>query len=301
MPMHRFMIGQYGGFNYKKYQRDYRARFWGIEACLFDHEQDILDLVNESKKDGFHIGVHFPLRSGISPFRDALFLAHDENLRQQAFIHIEQELDYLTRVKPDYILFHYPKPVLLDDRADWKNWHFADSREFVYESQYSFEEFKEKSQMLFEWLALKANKYEFTPVLEFDALNAYVYDSDFVEALFKQYPSIRCCLDTGRLYLQERTDPHFDSRSFIRRYAKYAATVHLSTLKINELIEHYKYPVLPQLSPIEGWAPIEDYLRIIKKENPDVRIMFEHRSDCISDEQLEECYQWVHSLINEPC
>jgi sugar phosphate isomerase/epimerase len=292
------MIGQYGSFNYEKFHRDYRASFWGIEACLFDHEQDTVNLVNESKKEGFHIGVHFPLRSGVSPFRDALFLAHDKDTRQYAFDHIEQELNYLIAVKPDYILFHYPKPVILDDRADWKNWHFADSREFVYESQYSFEEFKEKSRILFEWLTLKGEEYDFTPVLEFDALNAYVYKTDFLEALFKQYPTIKCCLDTGRLYLQERTDPNFDSRSVIQRFAKYAESLHLSTLKINEHIEFYKYPALPDLSPNEGWAPIEDYLRIIKEENPNVRIMFEHRSDLISDEQLEACYQWVHSLLS---
>ncbi|NHN32412.1 sugar phosphate isomerase/epimerase family protein [Paenibacillus agricola] len=295
--MNRFMIGQYGGFNYKKYHRDFRASFWGIEACLFEDEQDIENLVNLSKQDGFRIGVHFPLRAGVSPFRDALFLAHDEDTRQQAFDHIEQELDYLVRVQPEYILFHYPKPVILDDRADWKNWRFADSREFVYESQYSFEALKEKSEQLFEWLALKAEKYGFIPVLEFDALNAYVYESDFLESLFIRYPTIKCCLDTGRLYLQERTDPHFNARLVIRKYAKYAEILHLSTLKINEQIEHYKYPALPHLDPNEGWAPIEDYLRILKEENPDTRIMFEHRSDLISDEQLEACYQWVHGLL----
>jgi sugar phosphate isomerase/epimerase len=296
--MHRFMIGQYGSFDYKKFHRDFRKGFWGIEACLFEHEQDTLNLITESRKEGFHIGVHFPLRAGVSPFRDALFLTQDDDTRRQAFDHIQQELDYLSAVQPDYILFHYPKPVLLDDRADWTNWRFADNREYVLESEYSFEEFKEKSEYVFNWLSDQSKAYRFTPVLEFDALNSYIYEADFLEPLLNRYPNIKLCLDTGRLYLQERTDPRFNSRSVIQKYAKYAHILHLSNVKINEQIEKNKHPVLPDLNPEQGWAPIEDYLRIIKEENTEIKIMFEHRSDWISDEQLEVCYRWVDQLLN---
>ena len=60
------------------------------------------------------------------------------------------------------------------------------------------------------------------------------------------------------------------------------------------------YPALPELNPAEGWAPIEDYLRIIREENSEVKIMFEHRSDLITAEQLEHCYEWVNGILAEP-
>ncbi|GAB1528946.1 hypothetical protein YSY22_03680 [Brevibacillus formosus] len=65
-------------------------------------------------------------------------------------------------------------------------------------------------------------------------------------------------------------------------------------------VEFVHFPVLPEWKPEEGWAPIEDYLTIIRKENPHVKIMFEHRSDQVTDEQLERCYRWVKDLLSEP-
>jgi hypothetical protein len=199
--MKNFMIGQYGGFDYTKFNKDYREQFFGIEACLFDDAADTIILIKEAKLANFHIGIHFPFRAGKSEFRDPLFLSQDNVTRANAFELVQNELDYLTALKPKYILFHYPKPVILDDRADWEKWRFGDSREFVYESDYSYEELIVKSEYLFQWLSLKSVEYDFTPVLEFDALNRYVYETTFLENLLEKYPRIKLCLDTGRLYL----------------------------------------------------------------------------------------------------
>lgn len=229
------MIGQYGSFDYSKYHRDFREGFYGIEACLFSQENDTANLIKEAKEVGFQVGVHFPLRAGISKFRDALFLSSNDLTRLQAYDSIQQELEFLAPVKPDYVLFHYPKPVVLDDRVDWSIWRFEDKSEFVYESMYSFNEFKEKSDALFEWLSSKGREYNFTPVLQ---------------------------------------------------------------ITVNNIIEKSRYPVLPNQKPSDGWAPIEEYLHIINRENKDVKIMFEHRSELVSDEELWECYMWVDEILN---
>lgn len=300
--MNRFLIGQYAGFDEKKYKRDFRDGFYGIEACLFSAPEDIAKLVGESKSRGFRIGVHFPFRSGFSPLRDALFLSSDDEIRANAYAYIENELAYLSAsVQPEYVLFHYPKPVILDDRVDWEKWRFYDSAEYMYESACSFEETAAKSEELFQWLTEKSVQYGFVPVLEFDALNRYVYEADFLESLLVRYPAIKLCLDTGRLFFQEKLDPHFRAKEVIKKYAKYAATIHLWTLRVNEEgdLQHYHYPVLPDQNPADGWAPIEEYLNIIAAENDSVRIMFEHRSDLIADEQLESCYAWVAGIIDK--
>jgi hypothetical protein len=293
----RFVIGQHGAFDRKKDERDFRDGFWGVEACLFGSEEDTRQLLQESERRGFRIGVHFPFRSGLSKLRDAPVVAQEDAIRQEAYEIIQQELDYLTRIKPDYILFHYPKPVILDDRVDWNRWRFADPLEYVYESQYSYEELARNTEQLFQWLCEKSETYRFVPVLEFDALNRYVYETGFLTELLQKYPRIRLCLDTGRLYLQERLDPFFDAKNVLRTYARFAYTVHLWNVRVGDNVTHNHYPALPELDPADGWAPIEEYLTIIMEENDRVNIVFEHRSDLISDEQLEQCYAWVEEIM----
>ncbi|MBY9086277.1 sugar phosphate isomerase/epimerase, partial [Paenibacillus sp. HN-1] len=108
----------------------------------------------------------------------------------------------------------------------------------------------------------------------------------------------KLCLDTGRLHLQDKIDPFFDSRQVVRKYVKYAEVIHLWNLQYTDKIEKYHYPVLPEQRPEKGWAPIEEYLNIIRKENRDVKIQFEHRSDFLTDDDLERCYMWVDEIIN---
>lgn len=296
--LNRFMIGQYGNFDEIKYNRDFRDAFFGIEACLFSSEGDILNLINESKRNKFDIGIHFPLRASLSKSRDALFLAKDPDSRDAAYNWIHNELDYLRSMSPTYILFHYPKPVILDERVNWSTWRFADESEFIYESEITLEVLMERTEALFQWLTKKGEEYAFIPVLEFDALNRYIYETDFLVDLLSKYPQIRLCLDTARLYLQEKLDPFFDAKKIIRKFARFAYSIHLSNVQVNETIANNRHPVLPELDPRDGWAPIEDYLEIIAEENDQVKIMFEHRSDLISDAQLNQCYDWVERLLD---
>ena len=51
--------------------------------------------------------------------------------------------------------------------------------------------------------------------------------------------------------------------------------------------------------PEEGWASIEDYIKIIKEENKDAKILFEHASHLISDEELQGCYDWIDELLKD--
>jgi sugar phosphate isomerase/epimerase len=296
--LQQFMIGQYGEFDYSKFHKDFKAGFYGIEACSFKSEEDCRNLIAEAQQHQFHTGVHFPLRADPARLRDALFLSPDEQERAEAFRHIQEELDYMVTLRPGYVLFHYPKPVILDDRVDWQQWRFSDRREYIYESETSLEELIRHSEYLFDWLSRTGREYHFQPILEFDGLNSYVYNQDFLERLLVRYPDIKLCLDTARLYQQDRFDPNFDARALLRRYTKYAALIHLSTVQVKDTVRHSHYPALPELSPADGWAPIEDYLRIIREENSGVKIMFEHRSDLITTEQLERCYAWVDGILS---
>lgn len=132
------MIGMHGRYDYKKFHRDFREDFYGIEVCLFEDETNIDNLLNEAEKNRFKYGIHFPLRAGISELRDPQFLSLNKEIKEDSFKHIEDELKYIKakQIKPEYILFHYPKPVILKRNFDMSNWRFADSSEYTYESEY---------------------------------------------------------------------------------------------------------------------------------------------------------------------
>jgi D-mannonate dehydratase len=104
-------------------------------------------------------------------------------------------------------------------------------------------------------------------------------------------------LDTGRLHLQNKIDSNFDEKEIIKKYAKYTEVVHLWNVKVSSNLENNHFPALPNLKIEDGWAPIKEYLSIIAKENSNVKVMFEHRSDLISDEELERCYSWISKLL----
>jgi hypothetical protein len=300
LHLQQFMIGQYGGFDEKKYLNDFRNGFYGIEACLFASREDAERLIEAAQSRGFQIGVHFPFRANAAKLRDPLVLAGDDKVRYDAFQHIREELEYLTAVQPEYVLFHYPKPVILDERVNWAGWRLGDRREFIHEHEITVEELTIRTAQLFEWLDRQSRKYQFMPVLEFDAISRLIYEHDFLEQLLNQYPRIRLCLDTARLFLQDKLDPFFDAKKILGTYTKYATLIHLSNVQITDIVQNSHYPVLPELSVNHGWAPIEEYLWIIRAENPNVKIMFEHRSDLISPEQLQRCYTWVDEILNGP-
>lgn len=297
--MNNFMIGQYGKYDFEKFNRDFRKGFYGTEAFMLNSEEDIDHLIVESEKNCFNIGIHFPLRAGVHKLRDPQFLSNIDSVRIDAFICIKEELNYIKRkqIKPKHIIFHYPKPVILDGNIDWRNWRLA-GNEYVFESEYPYNEFAERSEYLFKWLSEISFEYDFVPVLELDALSKYIYKTSILEELLDRFDRIKLCLDTARLHAQDTTEALFDPVDIIRRFSKYSDEIHLSNAIVTDCIKYYHFPALPWLKTVEGWADIESYLRIIRQNNPNIKVMFEHRSDLISEEELGICYSWVNELLN---
>lgn len=297
--MERFMIGQFGRYSYDKHKRDFRENFFGVEACMLEDKDDIKKLIDTARSEKFNIGVHFPLRSKGWKLRDPQFLSKDHDIRRSSYEYMKDEINFLKQVKPTYVLLHYPKPVVIDKSVDWTNWRFADDTEYYFENDYSYEIFSEKSEELFKWLADISTKNDFIPVLELDALNKYVYGTNLLETLLERYSQVKLCLDIGRLHLQDKLDKNFDSFEFISRFVKYAEVIHLWNVKVTNNLEHSHFPVLPTLLVEEGWADVEKYLKIIKRENKLCKILFEHRSDLISDEELVNCYSWINNILTD--
>ena len=296
--MNRFIIGHFNKFDYTKQNKDFNDEFWGVEVCNFESLEEIDKLKNESKSKNFNIGVHFPLKSGDWRLRDPQFLCKNHENRKSSYEYMEKQFQLIKDIGGKYVLFHYPKPVILDERVDWTNWRFEDNTEFCFEKDYTFEYLKEESEKLFEYLNNVSLTYGLKIILELDAINRYIYDSNFLEELLEKYTNIKLCLDTGRLHIQEVLDSNFDSFKAAEKFAKYTELVHLWNVKVTEKVECSHYPALPNLKIEEGWAHIEKYLSIINKENKDFKILFEHDSSLISENELNRCYEWIMEIIS---
>ena len=297
--MNNFFIGMHGKYDFDKFNRDFKKEFYGLEICLFK-EKDIKHLIEESKKNNFKYGIHFPLRKDDNHLRDSSFLSLSENERLESYKRVEDELKYIknNKLNPQYILFHFPKPAIIHKDFDLTRWRFSDRSEYVYENEYPFEKFKQYSQELFKWISVKSRQYNFVPVLELDALNKYMLNDNFIDNLLETYDSVKLCLDIGRLHIQNMINDNFNAYSLVKRLAKYTFLVHLWNAKAGDM-KYYHYPPLKDLKKEDGFADIEMYLKLIKRENSNFKILFEHKSEVISDEELEECYEYIKTIVKE--
>lgn len=294
--MKRFLIGHFDRFDLNKQLRDYRDGFWGVEVCQINSLEELQVLKKNLVDRQLNLGIHFPLLKNQWRARDPQYLSKDKKTYVESIKYMQSEFQRAVDFKPDYILLHYPKPVILDDRVDWSSWRFYDNTEFYYESEITFQEFKEKSKVFFKVLSEQGEKYNFTPVLELDALNKYVYETNILEELLDKYSNINLCLDFGRIHVQECIDDNFDWENVIRRFGKYTYLVHLWNAKVKG-IGHY--PALRSLKPEEGWADMRKYFKTLNEVNDDYKVLFEHNSSLVSDEELEDCYQWTYELVSK--
>ena len=72
----------------------------------------------------------------------------------------------------------------------------------------------------------------------------------------------------------------------------------MSNLRVKDNLFNNHYPALRRLKPEQGWADIAKYIGIIKEENNQFKVLFEHRSELINEQELNDCYQWISELIS---
>ncbi|MBN1216597.1 MAG: sugar phosphate isomerase/epimerase [Candidatus Lokiarchaeota archaeon] len=295
--MNNFIIGQYGHFDIEKFNKDYMSNLYGIEVCFLKTEDDIKTLKNITQEKKLNIGIHYPLRH--KKTRDPLFLDLNDNNKLVAYKSIEDEFTYIQQCKinPEYILFHYPKPVIISNNFDLSRWKFYSKAEYNFESEYSFKNLLFNSELLFKWLSEKATKHNFIPVLELDAINKYIRDEYFLEKLLDKYSKIKLCIDIGRLHIQDIIEPEFKPLNILKRFLKYTKIVHLWNSKVNHHVEYSHWPILPSQSASDGWMNIYSYFDILKTEQDKLKFMFEHRSDLVSTKELNLCYKFISNLL----
>lgn len=295
--MKRFMIGQFDKFDINRQNRDFRDYFFGIEVNQMESVNEIKVLKDNIKSKNLNIGIHFPLLKNQWRSRDPQYLSKDEATYAESISYMENDFARSKVLNPDYILLHYPKPVILDDRVDWSSWRFSDDTEYYYESEISYKFFEDRSKNFFNILSEAGKSYNFQPVLELDGLNKYIYGTDLLEGLLNDYPNIKLCLDFGRIHLQDCIDVNFSGLDIVKKFGKYTYLVHLWNSRIDK---NGHYPALKSLKVEDGWGDMEAYFMALNKMNNNYKVLFEHQSQLISDYELEECYKWIGELVCRP-
>ncbi|MFL0269425.1 sugar phosphate isomerase/epimerase family protein [Candidatus Clostridium radicumherbarum] len=296
--MKRLMIGQFDRFDINRQNRDFRDYFFGIEVNQMESLGELEVLKDNVRYRNLNIGIHFPLLKNQWRSRDPQYLSKDKTTYDESITYMEKEFERAEKLNPDYILLHYPKPVILDDNVDWSSWRFYDNTEYYYESEISYEYFEERSRSFFKIFSEYGKKYNFVPVLELDGLNRYIYGTNLLEDLLEEYPNIKLCLDFGRIHLQDCIDDNFSAREIITRYGEYTYLVHLWNVKVDTNVTDAHYPALKSLKVQDGWGDMEAFFKTLNEVNDNYKVLFEHKSHLVSDEELEECYQWVGELVN---
>jgi len=128
-----------------------------------------------------------------------------------------------------------------------------------------------------------------------DGLNKYIYGTRLLEELLEEYSNIKICLDFGRIHLQDCIDKNFKAIDIIKKFGKYTHLVHLWNAKVDS---NGHYPALPSLKVEEGWGDMEAYFKALNEKNQSYKVLFEHKSNLITDEELEECYQWIGTFVS---
>lgn len=295
--MNNFLIGMHGRFDIHKYNRDFRPGFFGVEACMFPGEQEVDELACKAGEDGFSFGVHYPLIKKNTPYRDPFLIAPDAEVRREAWECFENETAYVSGKGAAYILTHFPKPVLVNRSLDLQYWRFAGDKEWMYSDTYPLELLEENLGAMFKRLSDVSKKYDIQVVLENDAMSTVLTKSSLLVELLERYDKVKVCLDIGRLHLQEKLDTSFNALEFTEMMAPHTYLIHLWNTNPIQNLSGGHYPVLPGQKPSEGWADIEGFIEIIKRFNNNVKVLFEHRSDLVSDEELNECYCWIEQLL----
>ena len=296
--MTEYLIGMHCQFDDEKYIRDYIGdEFTGIEFCNFASKVEIEKMLAVARKDKFKIGIHFPFNRSNYTYRDPRLMSLDENEKDIAYKAVEKEVQYAKEINAEYLLIHFPKPMVLDKKLEWEKCRFPNKNETIDELVYPYELFKMNCFDVFEKLSRLSIKNKMQIVLEIEMLNKYLYKGNLLKELLESYPNIKLCLDSARFHVLSMIDKEFDYKKFIKEMAKYTYLVHLSNIKVTDKIENGHYPVLKRLKCSDGWCNIDDFLQIVSSENKNLKILFEHRSDVITYEELIGCYEWVKSYF----
>lgn len=292
--MKAYYIGMHGHFDKNKFDRDLKDHFKGIEICNMINEEELDKVLESAKGKDLEIGVHFPMLEAMYPDRDPLVNDLDLAIRERAFEAMVLQLRAMKAFKASYLLVHFPKPMILDQNLSWHMARFPENQ-VIWSSKLSDETYEDILDTAMARIAGLQKSYGIPIILEIELMDQRLHKKGLLKKLLKKY-DLKICLDTARLHVVDQIDPNFDAISFIWDHRDFIANIHLSNLQFDQGIRMGHHPALEELDGVEGWANTKAMLEAMVKDQPQ-RLLYEHRSDRISDQALDSVYNWVEKTM----
>jgi sugar phosphate isomerase/epimerase len=293
-----YYIGMHEEFDSKKYDRDFHKMIKGIEFCNFTNENEMIKAWELSVIDDFKIGIHFPFLKENYKYRDPFISSTCQIEREEAFYAVEKELRQAAKMNAEYLLIHFPKPMILDlshawEKACTQDYEVIDEKDAEYHTVYELAEYAISR------LHKLSKEYEVDVILELDLINKWFYETDLLEHLLSKYDGVKLCLDSARLHVIEKIDPSFDSIEFAKKVSRFTSNLHLSNVQVKDTLYHRHHPVFPINKIEDGWSDVEAFLNVFKGHKQIQRVLFEHQSTRISELELKSCYEFVMTHLSE--
>ncbi len=293
----KYLIGIHGQFDQAKFERDWRPWFTGVEVSSLSSWAEVAKTVAFVKERGIEFGIHFPLVKGRYGELDPhpLISSFDLGVRSASLQAVRTALREAKDLGAQYLLIHFPKPAIIQSDLDWSDWRFVQKGEAITDEHLVPTEVERAANVSFAQLDKLSQEAGVRLVLEMDILHAWFYQG-LIRRLYESHSGLGLCLDTGRLHLQHATDPSFDIVAFVRLLSPWLTNLHLWTVCIGHNKKGGHHPLLPELSVEDGWGPMAELLEAAATAH-EAYVLFEHRSDLISADDLERCYQWIASSL----
>ena len=296
--MKNYYIGMFNQFDEAKYNKDFTSHISGIELSEFHEMSEVQKVLELSKKYNFNIGIHFPLLKSSYKYRDPQVTSMEEDEVVEAFDAIIKELKLAQEIGAQYLLIHFPKPLIYDSVSDWRILR-CQPYDSVSETLLERETFIDQCQKAMRQLNNLSEDYNMPIVLEMEFINKWFYEETWFTDYLKEYKNLSICLDFSRLHFQDYIVKDFDVYAFISALSSYTSALHVANLQVDGVLGKRHYPAFSHLSSKDGWADIRKHIWSLTDKSKLKNILFEHRTEDFSREQVVSCYEWVKGLIGD--
>lgn len=256
-----------------------RPLWRGAEIGVHDSFPDLLGAVAEAEFREWIIGVHHPLVKGSSP-NWLRFLDRDSAVRLTALNQADQSAQDAHRIGARYVLFHFEAQS--QQASDW-------TTAKVYEA----------SRAVFERMSAVSARIGIKVVFEIDGPCPHFVDGELFDRLFREYPDLSLCLDTGRIGLLARTHQIAPLELF-RRWLPWMSGLHLHTSRWNDQGQFQNHLPTSRHDTTSLWptvTPAAEMARMAVDKHPQCRVMPEHDPKLVSPEELEATHAWLAELV----
>jgi len=230
-------------------------------------------------------------------YRDPQVTSIDKDESNEAFASIAYELEIAKKIEAEYLLIHFPKPMVLNDELYWSIVKYPPS-DGVFESTLDKRTFINECDLAMKRLNELSNQYNIPIVLEMEFINNWFYNETWFVELLRKYSCLSICLDFSRIHLQNYIDERFDDCDFIAMLSPYTSALHVANLKVDGIVFDRHYPAFSHLNEDDGWGDISSMISALSDSSKLRNILFEHRTDEISREDVVSCYEWIRECIN---